>query len=422
MTGSDRATPAGRILVCVPGVPHPSRGASTVLFYHYLEQLKRAGYAVRCLLLLERPSGDEWSPDAFAQAWADPGRCEVEAVFVERPIRFRKVSGELEPVAVDAAVAARARAFAPDLVLCFDPPALAVAGALGVAARRAAWLGDLGFQTIWLHARYDAMERRIAALRLPKAWLVCRRWKAAYRGLLRGLDLVIVASASSVAALRPLGVSSRYLPYPWPVDRPFRSVASGRAAGARPRFLFCGTLSGLGSRSALHNLLDDLYPELVARWGRRGFEIAITGARSLPGWAAAAIRERPELEFLGFVDDLFAVMDRCHAAIVPIDVPVGNRSRIVTAMGYGLLVIAHPNTALGNPELVADETCLLAADAAAFAAAMGRAYEDAATAERIERAARARYERTFEPRVAAAMLQNAIAPLLDAVTGQAVAA
>jgi hypothetical protein len=91
-------------------------------------------------------------------------------------------------------------------------------------------------------------------------------------------------------------------------------------------------------------------------------------------------------------------------------------------MGYGLLVIAHPNTALGNPDLVAGETCLLADDAPAFASAMARAYEDTPMAERIERAARASYERTFEPDAAGAMLLAALARLLDGPAPNAAAA
>jgi len=414
LANGDQAGGGRRILVCVAGVPHRSRGASTVLFFHYLEQLKRSGHRLFCLLVLEKSPDARWDVDEFQRELEEPGRCKVAAAEVDWLLRFDRVSGALRPGALGTGIVEQARAFGPDVQLSFDIGPLAIANRLGIPGPRAVWLGDLAFQTIWLHAQYDVRERLAAALQLPKMWLICRRWKAAYRRELAGVDEVIVSSASSAPLLRQLGVRSRYLPYPWPVEKPFRPVARHRVPDARPRFLFCGTLSGLGSRSALHYLLDALYPALVRRWGAGGFEIVITGTRTISDWALASMRTKPELEFRGFVDDLYAEMDRCHAAIVPIDVPVGNRSRIVTAMGYGLLVIAHPNTALGNPDLVSEETCLLAGAPAAFAAQMARAYEDAGLAERIELAARRRYEAGFEPRAAGGMLADAIGSLTGA--------
>ena len=387
-----------RVLVCVPGVPHRSRGASSVLFYHYIDQLVRAGHEVLCVLLLEG------SEDLAAFQEESRDRFRLVTARVSPLLRFGKYSGRFIAGELPREVTQAAKSFDPRYVLYFDLGALAVAKALGEGRRRIVWLGDLAFHSIWHHALYDAKEERRALLGLPKIWLICRRWRAAYRRFLEGVDLVIVSSKSSEAAMGALGIEARYLPYPWPIGKPFRSAALHRTAGDKPRFLFCGTLSGLGSRSAIHSLLDSLYPELLKRWGRGGFEVLITGTRTLPGWAMESIRSKPEIVFEGFVDDLYARMDRCHAAIVPIDVPVGNRSRILTAMGYGLLVVAHPNTALGNPDLVSGKTCLLAGSADEFAECMARAYTDERMAARIELAARETYERLFAPAAAGAML------------------
>jgi glycosyltransferase involved in cell wall biosynthesis len=394
-----------RLLVCVPGVPHKSRGASSVLFYHYIDQLKRAGFSVLCLLLIERGTRAERDVAVFQDEIAEPGRCEVEAADVDHLLNFDRLTGTPRPGTLPPGPRQRALEFNADRVLCFDLGALAVARHAGLGRRWLAWLGDLAYQSLWAHAKYDAMEDWRAVFRLPKIWLICRRWRAAYRQLLADAELVVVSSGSSEAAVKALGVpAARYLPYPWPVDKPYRSAAAGGLRAGQPCFLFCGTLSGLGSRSALHYLLDVLYPELLRLWGHGGFRILITGARALPQWAMASIAGKAEIAFEGFVDDLYARMDQCHAAIVPIDVPVGNRSRIITAMGYGLLVIAHSNTALGNPALVSGETCLLAEAPADFARHMKSAYDDPLTAARIERAAREAYERLFAPQAAGLLL------------------
>ena len=394
-----------RLLICVPGVPHRSRGASSVLFFHYIEQLKQAGFRLHCLLLIERGSAAEWDPAAFRAELEEPGRCEVSVATIDTALRFDRVTGEPQAARLPDDVRQAAASFDAERVLCFDLGAVAVMKAAGLARGLVAWLGDLTHRSHWAHALIDAREDWRAIFRLPRIWLICRRWRAAYARLLADADLVVVSSDSSEHVLKAQGLSAvKYLPYPWPVDKPFRPVSAARSPGDRPRFLFCGTLSGLGSRSALHYLLDELYPELLRTWGSGGFEILITGARTLPSWAMTSIAAKSEIAFEGFVDDLYARMDRCHAAIVPIDVPVGNRSRIVTAMGYGLLVIAHPNTALGNPALVSGETCLLAEAPSEFARQMKSAYDDAGMSERIERSARAAYETLFEPRAAGALL------------------
>jgi glycosyltransferase involved in cell wall biosynthesis len=382
-----------------------------VLFYHYIAELRRAGYRLFCILVTDRAGAESAESAAFRAELEEPGRCEVAIAVEERPIWFARYSGALSHAGLPASLRERALRFDADYALYFDLAAVALADGIAPRARRVAWLGDLNFQTFWLHALYDAREQPASMLRLPKMWLICQRWKNAYRRLLRGVHQVVVASASSVRALRALGIEAAYCPYPWPMEKPFQARGAVRAAGGPARFLFCGTLTGLGSRSALHYLLDALYPELLRRFGAGKFEILVTGARKLPAWAQESMRVKPELVFEGFVDDLYARMDRCSAAIVPIDVPVGNRSRIVTAMAYGLLVIAHPNTALGNPDLVSGETCLLAATPAEFAERMAAAHEDPASAARIERNARRVYERAFEPKRAAEILINRLASL-----------
>jgi glycosyltransferase involved in cell wall biosynthesis len=132
----------------------------------------------------------------------------------------------------------------------------------------------------------------------------------------------------------------------------------------------------------------------------------------LPSWVQAAIAHHPEFEFLGFVDDLAAEVARCHAVIAPISVPVGNRTRIVTAMSMGALVIAHANTALGNPELVSGNNCLLASTAQQFVDNMKLAHADTTVAVRIGTTARETYLKSFEPEVSSKRLIETLRSML----------
>ena len=117
---------------------------------------------------------------------------------------------------------------------------------------------------------------------------------------------------------------------------------------------------------------------------------------------------RPEIDFRGYIEDLDPVMDECHALLAPIDVPVGNRTRILTAISRHLPVIAHANTALGNPDLIDGETCYLANTAAEFAERIRRAVNDPSQATRIADAAFQSYRNNFSP-------ERAIPPVLAAI-------
>lgn len=389
-----------RIVVWSPGVPHPSYGASRVLFWHYLAGLRDAGFDVLHLLLVE-PAND--APEDLPKYIEDMSLSNTFRVSVHRAPTFVE-RGRLGARLVEDAVAAARReavAFEPDVALSLD--ITSAWAEQGTGGRRVVWLGDLNFETEWHHARYATRERRRESVRMPMAWLRSRAWRRVYREILAGADDVIVAAKSSESVLADLGVAARYLPYPWPAEP--QGEHSWRAPDT-PTFLFLGTLQALGSRSAFHFLLHDLYPRLRPLFG--DFKILVAGHGTPPRWAVEAMATMPELEQIGFVDDLDELFARIHSVLAPIDVPVGNRSRIVTAMGKGALVIAHRNAALGNPDLVHGRTCLLATSADEFADRLRRSVEDRSEATAIIAAARQRYLETFTPEVAVSRLLGAV--------------
>jgi glycosyltransferase involved in cell wall biosynthesis len=264
------------------------------------------------------------------------------------------------------------------------------------------WLGDLTFQTILHHAYLDCKEDPRKVVRVIRAYLASLLWKRLYRKVLSGQQNVVVSSYSSVAHMARLGVSTQYWAYPWPGKPCRETIDFGKHS--KPTFILFGTLSALGSRSSFDFLLKSVYPHLLRVWGAKSFTILIAGSRELPSWVQAHIQACSELKFLGFVDDLAAEVARCHAVLAPISVPIGNRSRIVTAMSMGALVIAHANTALGNPELVSGENCLLASSASKFAEYMVLAHANPDLAAKLEASARQTYLRSFLPEVASQRL------------------
>jgi glycosyltransferase involved in cell wall biosynthesis len=403
----DRSDAGKRLLICSAGVPHESEGASVVLFYHYIARLKREGHVIRHLLLLD-PSWSDEAVDAYRRKLGSPGTFDVVVI---RATAFYR-SGRVRPHCdADAAAAAgrHARAFAPQAILCFDILAAWLLDGV-TAAPRIVWLGDLNFETFFYHSLYATRENPMRAIHLPSNWLSCRGWRHLYATVLSDVDQVIVASHSSERALGRLGVVAEYEPYPWPTEA---TMARTAAPPARPSFLFFGQLAGLGSRSAFHFLMDKVFPLLRERWGAGGFRIMLAGRGAPPDWVLAAIADKPEIERLGFVEKLDDVLAICHAVLVPIDVPVGNRSRILTAMAMRSLIIAHANTALGNPDLVDGATCYLAGDAEGFVSAMAAAVGDPSRRTAIiERAFRC-YQERFHPERATSRLAKRVETLFS---------
>lgn len=401
---SEIAAPAARLLVVTMNLPHPSEGASTVLFHWYIDDLARRGYEILHVVILEPGMASPEAVAAHVERMRAAGRVRVETLEVASAVRSTWTT--VDTMGHDRQVAALAEPFRPDLVVAFDIiPALLVRD---LSCPRLVWLGDLAFEVQHHHFIYSTRENPRNLIKAPKVYAIALAWRRAYRRALAGATAVC-ASGSSVGVLAGLGLSAQYEPYPWP-------EAAGEGGDVprfdKPSFLFFGTLAGLGSRSALHFLIEGVYPRLVSTWGAGGFSIKIAGRGGLPAWARDAIGSRAEFESLGFVEDLTDLMARCHAVIVPIDVPVGNRSRILTALARAVPVISHANAALGNPDLRDGETCLLASTAEGFAAQMVRAWEDPSGVRRIAERGQSLYRERFSPEVACGRFAGIVAGML----------
>lgn len=336
----------------MPCVPHISDGASTVVYYQYAVALKRSGYEVQCILLTNE-NDDQKKIIDFKDSIGADGTFMVEHIGCNKPIIYNKLLG---PKNINQNLAANVahlvEGFASDILVCFDFLSAWVSSLCKIE-KKIAWLGDLNFETYWYNGIY-ALERGAYRNALEN-FLYSHPWKRCYKAALAGFSKVIVCSASSVRRMKSLGIKSEYLPYPWPAED-----FNFRAPDVLPTIAFFGTLGALGSLSSVRILVKELYPRLQKKYGKDKFRIKIFGRGSLPQFALEIIESNPEFELLGYVPDIKPLLAKCHALIAPIEAPVGNRTRIITALAYRLPVIAHSNTALGNPDLVSEVNCWLA--------------------------------------------------------------
>lgn len=402
------------------GIPHKSVGASLILYYCYVEQLKKSNCKVTHYIFYDNDfthhdNGNHVDDlnNYRKELGVDAIMCKLKR---EKLSLIKKITSSFKRIKfsmIPDKFINKILEFKPDIVVCFDIDAGGIMSKhlekLNVP--KIIWLGDLHYKINWLHLIYSIKERqkKFMFLRLPFVWFSCLNWKLAYSEILKKFDVVIASSKSAETELKKLGVKSVYLPYPWPVYK--SSNLDDVKKYKIPSFLFLGLLIGLGSRSEFHFLLDKIYGKLIKLWGKNGFQILICGGH-LPDWVKNNLEDKPEIKYEGYQNDLSVYVRACHALIAPIDVIVGNRSRIVTAMALDGLVIAHANTALGNPELIDKVTCLLPRTGEEFVECMKFAFEKPEETKDIIVRAKESYNRTFEPKVASYMFIDRIVDLV----------
>ena len=126
-----------RLLICSAGIPHERDGASVVLFYHYIDRLKRDGYRIKHILLLP---GQNWSERAVREYAAkmangcEPSRFGVTAVRADRFYSEGLRHHRLAPAAADEVVTA-ACSFQPDIIVAFDLLAAWITGRVNAPRR-----------------------------------------------------------------------------------------------------------------------------------------------------------------------------------------------------------------------------------------------------------------------------------------------
>ncbi|TSC80439.1 MAG: hypothetical protein G01um101425_93 [Candidatus Peregrinibacteria bacterium Gr01-1014_25] len=399
-----------RLIVCSTGIPHrhfhPRLSASLMTLYSYIEESKRSGVQILHLMILDRKNFDEELLQRYRVEQEDD---RLTTLVWQTPSYLqprRGVFDPIRPLPLPEEYRRRLREFQPDAVFCLDAYAAGALKDLKVAPIFVQ-VHDPKFQTMWYHALYALRENPFRPLQPLVDMAKALRWRRYYREALSHADRVVTVATSGADALVRMGIPAQLFPMLW-IGVPGADTSMPTHLPSKPTFVFQGNLSGLGSRAALHYLLNRAFPVIRQHWGRNGFEILLCGSRSLPAWVAERIGDMPEIRFLGFVEDIAALLRGCHAVLAPIDVPIGNRTRILTAMALGVPVVTHVSIASANPHLVDGKTCLIADAPEEFVSKMIQAFHRGPAIEAIIRNAQQTYIDTFSPPAATKALLDAL--------------
>lgn len=173
-----------KILVISIGYPHPSKGASSVVFYWYLFALRLSNYDVTHLLLVPPDEVSGQDADEYLQAIKPCTHFHV-CIAVTPGVRYTTLSGlDLRAANLIEEALACVWEAQPEATLCFDIYAAMIARQAGLP-NLLVWLRDLAFQTSLYHSLYDIKSNLWKLSGLAKSMASAWLWKRCYRSVLR---------------------------------------------------------------------------------------------------------------------------------------------------------------------------------------------------------------------------------------------
>lgn len=280
-----------------------------------------------------------------------------------------------------------------DNIIFFDSE-LGFLNVISSAKNRILWLGDLSFELEW----YNFIESNDRSI---KGWLFMLfafiNKLLFYKFLSKKFDKIVCCSLSAQNRLNRINIDAEFLPFPYPSRKSNRVAILNSDNKKEKKFLFYGNLVGSGSTSGLKFLFNEILPSAREIWGKNNFEIFLGGRTKLPASYDKYIEFYPEVKYLGFIDDLDYTLNEFSALLIPISLPLGNRTRVLDGLSFGIPVVGHKALKRGNPFLIDNINCLLADSGPDFIAALSRICSDSDCRNYIISNGYATYDLTYNP-------------------------
>jgi glycosyltransferase involved in cell wall biosynthesis len=247
----------------------------------------------------------------------------------------------------------------------------------------------------WSRPDLDRRARRLSLARTTKPLAAQLRGYDGDRRVLGSL------SPAEAAELTREGLPVRHFRWFTPDPRPTPAWTPQRDP---LRLLHVGALATTATRAMFREWERAVLPAIAALPFE--VEIHLVGRGSVPPFRSSPANLRVVAR--GHLEDLAEEYALAAAFLSPMRYPVGVRTRIVTALSYGVPVIADPTAAGGLPELTGGTDVLWAAKESDYADALRLVRDDVDRAGTIAAGGRAAWERWYDP---ATNIPALVAPL-----------
>jgi len=165
--------------------------------------------------------------------------------------------------------------------------------------------------------------------------------------------------------------------------------------------IFHGSYSHSPNRTAIRRIIDNIAPIVAERNPNIEFVIAGSDVPKL---------SENNVTSIGFVDDLMAFIDAADLAIIPVEIGVGVRVKMIDYMSRGLPVIATKD-AMEGIDYSDGREVVLAGDDKDFVEKILKLVDDPTTAKSIGESAREYAMKNFSPDVARVTLEGVMRDL-----------
>jgi len=291
-----------------------------------------------------------------------------------------------------------------DVFLCYHFDALSAVASLGLTPLMAA-VGDLwhlpGYFR-WRESPFTFGKYSVQGLKIFLDSMIAQR---AMMTLLKTTHRCGAFAGHYAEWLKTHGRSDAlYLRTPVPDAagiewRTLREKAGKRREPGKHRVLLVGDLATTSTSSGLRAVAGTVLPRLASEFGDAGFELRLVGGGVPPPDIAQQFR-RPYVHLVGRVVPADPEFLSADAMIVPTNIPLGIRVRVITAWSFGCPIVAHRANASGIPEMRDGENSVLAESDAELGEAIVRVLRDTALQKRLSVGGRATYEKCFSESVA----------------------
>lgn len=361
-----------RVLVIDACTPRPDHDSGSLRMFNLLTLLCEEGCAVTFIAANRIDDGPYTRAlqQIGVQVWCKPWIGSMRTWFKKHGLLFDTIIASRHEVAAD--IAPLARRFAPRARVVFD--------------------------TVDVHFLRERREADLAgnAVLARKA----QRTRASELKLVQAADVTLVVSEYEQELLQREVPGARVEV----LSNLLRLPAERQGFDDRRDLLFVGSFRHPPNVDAARWLVNEVLP--LIRAGDPAIVLHLVGP--WPPREVLALGEAPGVRVHGQVPDLDAFMDGCRIGLAPLRYGAGVKGKINLAMAHGQPVVATPIASEGM-QLRDGHDVLIAADAAAFAQAVLRLYDDRVLWDKLAGNGIANVERYFSFTAAREALRRILA-------------